>query len=131
MPDTAMSDRGDPRVRSARDVVHFSSGLDVRAVAAHWAVDNGYRTLRMSSAALVFGKRAELVAPPVMVELASRETDHTLSCWGRLNRLVVTRDISLTDPARVGRRHRHRAQREVNALLWALGAPPLGGSRQG
>lgn len=117
-------------MRSARDVVHFSSGLDVRDIAAQWATDHGYRTLRMSGSALVVGKRAEIVALPVMVELASRDTVHTLSCWGRLSRLVVTRDISLTDPARAGRAHRRRAQREVNALLWALGAPPLDGSRQ-
>jgi hypothetical protein len=117
-------------VRSARDVVHFSSSVDVRAIAARWASDHGYRMLGMSSAGVVFGKRPQLVALPVMVELASRDRAHTLSCWGRLNRLVVTRDISLTDPGRAGRTHRTRAQREINELLWALGAPPLGGSRQ-
>ncbi len=84
----------------------------------------------MSSAGVVYGKRTQLVALPVMVELASRERAHTLSCWGRLNRLLVTRDISLTDSGRAGRTHRTRAQREINELLWALGAPPLGGSRQ-
>jgi hypothetical protein len=109
--------------------MHFSSHLDVRAVAAGWATEHDYRTLRMSSAALVFGKRPELVSLPVMIEIASSDTLHRLSCWGRLNRLVVTRDISLTDPARPGRAHRHQALREINELLWALGAPPLGGSR--
>ncbi|GAA6524457.1 hypothetical protein [Intrasporangium sp. DVR] len=118
-------------MRSARDVVQFSSGRDVRAIAAGWANQHGYRLMRMSTAAVVFGKRPVPVGLPVMVELASRDSGHTLSCWGRLNRLVVTRDISLTDPARAGRRHRHRAQGEVNELLWALGAPPLGGSDHG
>ena len=102
----------------------------IRAIAARWATDHGYRTLGISSAGMVFGKRAQPVALPVMVEIASRGMAHTLSCWGRLNRLVVTRDISLTDAARSGRTHRTRAQREINELLWALGAPPLGGSRQ-
>ena len=95
-------------MRSARDVVHFSSNLDVRAIAGSWANDHGYRMLGMSNAGVVYGKRAQLVALPVMVELASRDRAHTLSCWGR----------------------RTRAQREINELLWALGAPPLGGSRQ-
>ncbi|WP_353511094.1 hypothetical protein [Intrasporangium sp.] len=117
-------------MRSARDVVHFSSNLDVRAIAGSWATDHGYRMLGMSSAGVIYGKRAQLVALPVMVELASRNRIHTLSCWGRLNRLLVTRDISLTDTGRAGRTHRTRAQREINELLWALGAPPLGGSRQ-
>jgi len=117
-------------VRSARDVVQFSTGRDVRAVATAWAQQHGYRMLRMSSAAVVFGKRPAPVALPVMVELASRDTMHTISCWGRLNRILLTRDISLTDPARTGRRHRHRAQREINELLRELGAPPLGGSHQ-
>lgn len=117
-------------MRSARDVVHFSSSLDVRAIAERWATDHGYRTLGISSAGVVFGKRAQLVALPVMVELASRDRAHTVSCWGRLNRFFVTRDISLTDAGRAGRTHRTLAQREINELLWALGAPPLGGSRQ-
>ena len=86
--------------------------------------------LAMSNAGVVYGKRAQLVALPVMVELASHDRAHTLSCWGRLSRLLVTWDISLTDSARAGRSHRWRAQREINELLWALGAPPLGGSRQ-
>ncbi|MDC5697742.1 hypothetical protein OO014_10760 [Intrasporangium calvum] len=115
-------------MRSARDVVQFSSDRDVRAIATGWAHEHGFRMLRMSSAALVFGKRPVAVALPVMVELASRDTLHTVSCWGRLNRIVMTRDISLTDPARTGRRHRLRAQGEINELLWELGAPPLEGT---
>lgn len=120
----AFGDRG-TRLRSARDVVHFSSELDVRAIATQWAAANGYRTEWVSGLALVFSKRLEMRSLPIMVELASRERAHTLSCWGRRGRLMLTRDISLTDEARPGRGFRREAQREVNALLWELGAPPL------
>jgi hypothetical protein len=116
-------------LRSARDVVHFTSPLDVRALASQWADDHGYRAHRFGAAALVFFKRPMLRSLPIMVELASRGTDHTLSCWGRRGRLMLTRDISLTDPARAGRATRQQAQHEINGLLWLLGAPPLGGPK--
>lgn len=108
--------------------MHFPSGPDVSDLATEWAATYGYQAQRMSNGVLFFSKRPEVTSLSLIVELASREGAHTLSCWCRQRRILSTRDISLTDPARAARLQRESARQDVNALLWRLGAPPLTGS---